>query len=140
MEEEEKKGVLLAKIFGILFMLVGIGLIFIGVLQIVEIPQLNISELQQLKSYLSSVGTINLFLYGILSLVLGAGIFRMEEWAAGGSFVLLLIVIVNLSATIWYWVSNFGTANLPMTIVASIIVVMISILILIYLIWAKGWR
>ncbi len=138
--EEEEKGVLLAKIFGFLFVLIGLGLLFIAALQVVEIPQLNIPEIQQLKNYLSSVGTINLFLYGILSIALGIGVFRREEWAAGGSFVLLLIIIVNLSTTIWYWVSTFGTSNLPLTITGSMVVVIVSTLILIYLIWAKGWR
>ena len=139
-EAGEEKGLGLAKLIGFLFIIVGLGLIFIAALQFVEIPSLSAPEIEQLKNYLSGAGTINLVLYGILSFALGIGLMKEEEWAAGGSFVLLLIIITYLSTYIYYWTSSYGFSNMPFTITASIITVVISVFILIYLIWARGWK
>ena len=84
-EAGEEKGLGLAKLIGFLFIIVGLGLIFIATLQFVEIPSLSAPEIEQLKNYLSGAGTINLVLYGILSFALGIGLMKEEEWAAGGS-------------------------------------------------------
>jgi len=136
----EEKGLSLAKLFGGLFVLVGLILIVIGAMHAFGIPELqNIPELQQLAGYLGSVGATMEFVYGILAIVLGIGLIKEEEWAAGGTFILLIIIIVELASYVWYMYSSVGTA-LPMTAWLALSVVAISVLIMIYLIWASGWK
>jgi len=127
-----------AKIIGGLFCLAGILLIIMAIANYITLP--TIPGLEQLAGYLGSVGVIMQFVYGILALALGVGLIKEEEWAAGGSFVLLVILIVELGSYVWYFVSTFGYANLPITVWIAATVVFLSIIIMIYLIWASGWR
>ena len=140
-ENTNERGLTISNLIGFLFILVGIGLLTIAIVQYVEIPGLSQNpQLQQLASYLGGVGITNLALYGVLSFALGIGLMKEQEWAAGGAFVLLLIIIVYLGTFVYYWVTINGLQNLTYTIYASIGVIVISILILIYLVWARGWR
>lgn len=135
---EEEKGLGLAKLIGALFVLVGVILLVVGSIHIGIISEFQgIPELVQLAQYLSSVGAITEFTYGILAIALGIGLMKEEEWAAGGSFVLLIIIIINLGSYLWY-AFNLGVMTTTAYLAAAIVV--FSIIILLYLIWARGWK
>jgi len=139
LNEIEEKTPMLGKLIGILLIIVGLGLIAIGISYYVGIPNIP-SQFQTLANYLSSVGAINMFMYGILSISLGFGLIKAQEWAAGGTFVLLVIVIVNLATYVYYWITTFGTSQLPFSVLASIATIIISFIILVYLVKSVGWR
>ncbi len=135
---EEEKGLGLAKLIGGLFVLVGFILIIVGAIHLGYISQLQqIPELVKLSQYLSSVGAITEFTYGILAVALGIGLIKEEEWAAGGSFVLLIVIIVNLGSYLWY---SFTQGIMVTTAYLAAAIVFLSIIIMIYLIWARGWK
>ncbi len=138
MSEEEEKGLGLAKLIGALFVLVGLILLVVGAIHVGLISQLQqVPELTKLAQYLSSVGAITEFTYGILAIALGIGLMKEEEWAAGGSFVLLIVIIINLGSYLWY-AFNFGILTTTAYLATAIVV--LSIIIMIYLVWARGWK
>jgi len=138
---EEPKG---ASIVGILLLLAGVSLLALGASQLLELPQVTdlISGLppdaKNVINILGSVGAYMLVLYGLLAFVLAIGLMKQEEWAAGGTFVLLLIVLVYDVLSVWGWYSISGTFTLPVIVGAASAVIMLFILI--YLIAAKGWK
>ncbi len=128
-----------AKIIGALFVLTGLILLLIGSMHVFGIPELKeLPGMEKLAEYLGSVGALMEFVYGILAVALGIGLIKEEEWAAGGSFVLLVIIIPELGSYFWYMYSLGGV--LPTTAWLALAVVVLSIIILVYLIWAKGWK
>mgnify|MGYP000291765461 CR=1 FL=1 len=134
-EERELTG---AKIIGGLFSLTGLLLLIMGISQYIEIPYISEIKGTPLATYLSSVGVVSLFLYGILAIALGVGLIKEEEWAAGGTFVLLLVILVQLVSYVWYMINSIGVLSITGWIAVTIII--LSVIILIYLIWASGWR
>ncbi len=128
-----------AKIIGSLFILVGIILILSGISSYVTLPGLE-NILKEVASYLATVGAVREIVYGILAMALGVGLIKEEEWAAGGTSILILVLLVELVPQTWYLLTRFSITNLPLIGWLYIGATLISIIILIYLIVAKGWR
>ncbi|MHA1616253.1 MAG: hypothetical protein ACTSX9_02985 [Candidatus Njordarchaeales archaeon] len=128
-----------AKIIGSLFVLAGIFLILAGISSYITLPGLQ-TVLKDVATYLATVGAVRSVIYGILAMALGVGLIREEEWAAGGTFILLLVLLIDLIPQTWYLITSFSIANLPLAGWLYLATAIISVIILIYLIVAKGWR
>lgn len=136
-----------AKIVGVILAIVGVLLIVVGATSLlaISIPGLP-AEIITALAALSSNAYI-MIVYGIIAMGVSVGLFQAQEWAAGAAAVLLLIVVVSSGFTFYtLWVS-MGLAGiwgaltgLSLPVWIDIGVLIVSIICLVYLVTASGWR
>jgi hypothetical protein len=136
-----------AKIIGVLVAIVGILLIVVGATSIlaVSIPGLP-AEIISALTALSSNAYISI-VYGLVALGISVGLFGAKEWAAGGAAVLLLIILVSTGFSVYTLFVTVGLAGiyagligLNIALYITIGTFVVSLVSIIYLVAASGWR
>lgn len=136
-----------AKIVGVILAIVGILLIVVGATSLlaISIPGLP-PEIISALTALSSNAYI-MIVYGIIAMGVSVGLFQAQEWAAGAAAVLLLIVVVSSGFTFYTLWITLGLAGLYAALIGLSIpvwidigVLIVSLICLVYLVAASGWR
>ena len=137
-----------AKIVGVILAIVGVLLLAVGATQIlaISIPGLPTEIVDALLS--TGINAYITIVNGLIALGVSIGLFRAQEWAAGGAAVLLLIIAVNagfsfvsnyiISGTLGDLYSELLALSIPAFINIGVLVV--SLICLVYLVAASGWR
>ncbi|MFX0097832.1 MAG: hypothetical protein ACFE7E_08750 [Candidatus Hodarchaeota archaeon] len=136
-----------AKIVGVIMAIVGILLIAVGAASLLafSIPGLPPEILAALAALTADAYTQ--IIYGLIALGIAFGLFQAQEWAAGAAAVLLLIICISsvLSFIGLYQAIGLsgiiaGLTGLSITVWLNIGILVVSIVCLVYLVTASGWR